>query len=213
MHVVAGGSAPEGVGQSGEPARFPSGAEDVYLCIKWALQYLEGKADTSIAFAMGNSAGGLHLCVRDLVQSALYSLPSRATMLYHSEYYLSDDKPGMDAIRRSLRRVVFLGTPTGFGSILAERRSVFEYYYGSIEAAHRLDPTSMLGALADDQIRCLPPTLDLVSQNDPDEILVANKSFAKLATDRGAAYETQFTATTPQGFVHNHIRCACLLRS
>ena len=127
-------------------------------------------------------------------------------MLYHPEYFLSDAKPGMDRIRRSLRKVVFLGTPTNFDNILEERASVFKFYYGTIENGQRYDLTHMLADLSDDQARRLPPTLDMVSQKDPDEILGANEKFAKLAEKR-APYETVFLAKTPEGYVHNHIRC------
>lgn len=76
MHLVTGGSAPEGAAGGGDPASYPSGAEDLSLALQWIIKNLDGEADVSRISAIGNSAGGLHLCVS--LASPLRLIPKRS---------------------------------------------------------------------------------------------------------------------------------------
>lgn len=92
-----------------ESAVYPSGAQDCGLAIQWAHKALapggeaakawpgEGKADATKMFALGNSAGGLHL----------------ASFLFDPELMSQAQvKMGME---KPLRSAILLGVPFDFG--------------------------------------------------------------------------------------------------
>ncbi|KAI7164261.1 hypothetical protein KC349_g774 [Hortaea werneckii] len=100
-------------------AKFPSGGEDLSLAIDWICKNKPGPGDEPIdLFAMGNSAGGIHL----------------STFLLRPEFAETRSKLLMGTEIR-LRGIVFLSVPFNFANIHESRTDTLKEYFGDI-ASH-----------------------------------------------------------------------------
>ncbi|RMY02750.1 hypothetical protein D0868_07816 [Hortaea werneckii] len=113
-------------------AKFPSGGEDLSLAIEWICQNKPGPGDEPIdLFAMGNSAGGIHL----------------STFLLRPEFAETRRKL-LTGTEIRLRGIVFLSVPFNFANIHESRTDTLKEYFGDI-ASHA--PLGLLKAARQQQ--------------------------------------------------------------
>ncbi|KAI6832482.1 hypothetical protein KC340_g7054 [Hortaea werneckii] len=114
-------------------AKFPSGGEDISLAIEWICKNKPGPGDEPIdLFAMGNSAGGIHL----------------STFLLRSEFAETRRKL-LTGTEIRLRGIVFLSVPFNFANIHESRTETLKEYFGDIPS-HA--PLGLLKAARQQQI-------------------------------------------------------------
>lgn len=138
----------------GEDAVFPSGGEDVSLALKWVEKF-----DTSSkrnVFAMGNSAGGVHL----------------STFLFESTFLEQRKKYVSGEASFLLRGAIEVGAPFHFGFAGGERNDMLMAYYGSDEGYREHCPYGLMSTVVKNgQSRKdtgVPKMMVLVSEWDPE---------------------------------------------
>jgi hypothetical protein len=94
-------------------AKFPSGGEDISLALEWILSNPDRLGTNFDLFAMGNSAGGVHVC----------------TFLLHPSFAELRKKLTTGEGPR-LRGVVFLAVPFHFHDHHPSRKETLEGYFG-----------------------------------------------------------------------------------
>lgn len=151
-------------------AKYPSGGEDVALLVDWVSKNLvsnEKRSERPIdLFAMGNSAGGLHL----------------STWLFDRDFEKSRAKV-VDGNESpvALKGAAFLSVPFHFRQALADWAKVLETYYGDHINEH--SPLGLLEAAQKQQQQELLPGVRVLVINgelDPDdEILLPKRDFVE----------------------------------
>lgn len=181
--LAAGGP----MGGQGHGAKFPSGGEDLDVCLQWVRKTYGGKdGDGREIYIMGNSAGGLHM----------------TTWLYCDQFKESRRKLLAGGNGMRVAGVVGLGAPYEFKSPLEKLGNVkvLREYYGDDAKATENMPISLLRkAVKEKEDVQWPKFLVLDSEYDPEEIQEGAKDFTAEMKESGMEVEYQ----TVKG--HNHI--------
>jgi len=126
-------------------ALFPSGAEDVTLSMKWAVNNLSEIADTETFFAMGHSAGANHL----------------ATAILLPEFIPSDPE-----LMSRLKKWCTLSATFDYIHSREQRKVAWSRYFGGFERIGERCPSSLAKGLGDGEAGKLPELLCLHAKRD-----------------------------------------------
>jgi len=165
-----------------DPARYPSGAEDISLALAWLAQQNVAEADTSQVFILANSAGGLHL----------------ATFLWADSSIVFKRHHDMSGL--NLLGAVFLSTPFHWpANALNEARAGNRNgYYGGADLVLKNSPLALRKRSKDKT-----PILVAWDEYDPvQEIRLAHEDFLN-AYERGEVDAPKPKTMEIKG--HNHL--------
>jgi acetyl esterase/lipase len=126
-------------------ALFPSGAEDVTLSLKWAMENLSDIADTETVFAMGHSAGANHLATAVLLPQFI---------------------PADQELMRRLKKWITLSATFDYIHSREQRKMSWSRYFGGFERIGERSPTALVRGLKGDGARGLPELCCLHARRD-----------------------------------------------
>ncbi|RSL96346.1 hypothetical protein CDV31_013524 [Fusarium ambrosium] len=174
-------------------ARFPRGADDLDLALKWLDKHYEAQGAKDV-YIMGNSAGGVHL----------------TTWLFQPEYAKSIKWLAEGTVTLKLKAAISLSCPFTWPQYVIDSKvgeSVKGYYgdeHSVTENASLLLARRALASAPKDTV--WPPILTIVAEMDPEDIRDSGKDFVKLWTAAGHRSEYRVL----QG--HNHFTTVWALR-
>jgi acetyl esterase/lipase len=171
---------PEHPFDAGTDARFPSGAEDVALSMRWAVQNLSDVGDTQTVFAMGHSAGANHLATAMLLPGCVDKEPE---------------------LMRALRKWVTLSATFDYVHSREQRRVAWSRYFGGFERIGERCPTALVRALEKGGVSQLPELLCLHAKRDHFGAVDPQKRFWDLWIEKGGRGEMEEV----NGKEHNHM--------
>ncbi|KAF8192258.1 alpha/beta hydrolase domain-containing protein [Mycena galopus ATCC 62051] len=162
---------------------YPGPAEDLRDALSWVVAHADDlgpSADTTSAFFLGHSAGGVHTLTLLLEPSVLASTPE---------------------LRAHIKGAVIASAPCHFDPAGHESKvgAETDMYYGSREATTLHAPLALLGALPEEGVTSLPPLALITCDRDPEWFKVVLKDFHGALNERGM----EAPLIVAEG--HNHI--------
>ncbi|PMD30587.1 alpha/beta-hydrolase [Hyaloscypha variabilis F] len=161
-------------------ALFPSGAEDVTLSMKWAVNNLSEIADTETVFAMGHSAGANHL----------------ATAILLPEFIPSDPE-----LMSKLKKWCTLSATFDYIHSREQRKVAWSRYFGGFERIGERCPSSLARGLGDGEAGKLPELLCLHAKRDHFGAVDPQRRFWDAWVERGGKGRMEVV----RGGSHNHM--------
>ena len=165
-------------------AVWPSGAEDVMLSIKWAVENLSGTADTESIFAMGHSAGANYLATSILLPQFIPSHPE---------------------LLKKLKKIVTLSATFDYIHSREQRKLAWSRYFGGFDLIESRCPTGLVKSLKHGDAKALPELLCLHARRDHFGAIDPQKRFWDAWIERGGRGQMREVS----GSEHNHMSTIC----